>query len=193
MLEAIDPGWLRVSPEQVQMMVNTSTVRDRVLSLFESTRKTKGAPYEPGRFQIFLTDPPRDPNSPWHRGRFVRFMYSVEQEFGFCFTREEWDRRFSLDEFVSRIEEKLTNRQDARQYACRRLAQVRRLGLNQLFLQILFSTGVFAVAVISIRITAVRFLVVAVWAGVLATFACSWLKDYAHLKRIVNRTHDALG
>src|SRR5690349_8410569 len=86
-----------------QMAEKSAMIRDRVLNLFESARKAKGAPYEAERFQAFLTQPPRNLNGTIHRSRFARFMYSVEQEFGFCFTREEWERRFSLDEFVSRI------------------------------------------------------------------------------------------
>ncbi len=170
------------------MSAKSAEVRERVLSLFESARKAKGAAYEPERFQAFLTDPPRDPNRTWLRGPFVRFMYSVEQEFGFCFTREEWDRTFSFEEFVSRIEQKLGNPKQAHRFACSRFATAR--SLNQLFLQIFFATAIPAVALMSVRITAVRLLLLALWAGLVAMFVYSWFKDYGHLKKIVERSHD---
>ncbi len=175
------------------MAPQTPVVRDRVLSLFESVRKAKGAPYEPQRFQAFLTEPPQSPNRTIYRSRFVRFMNSVEEEFGFCFTREEWEERFSLDEFVSRIEKKVCNPDQARRFASARFARARRLGLNQLILQIFLATGVFVVAVISIRMAAVRFVLVALWAGLVTTFVYSWFKDCGHLKRILDRARDAMG
>jgi hypothetical protein len=118
-------------------------------------------------------------------------MYSIEQKFGFCFTREEWDRTFSVDEFVNLIEKKLASPKHAHRYACNRFAQARRP--DQLVLQICFVSPIFAVPIIGIRVPPVRWILVALWASLVATFAYSWFKDYGHLKKIVNRTRDATG
>jgi hypothetical protein len=53
-------------------------------------------------------------------------MESVELHFGICFTNEDWERGFSLDQFVEQIEAKVAKPEHSHRLACRRLKEARR-------------------------------------------------------------------
>ena len=80
-------------------------IRDRLLSIFEQTRQSPGARYEPERLLAFLTEPPepkgrRVADTFAGRRRFVRFMNAVQLHTGVCFTLEDWERGFGLDDLA---------------------------------------------------------------------------------------------
>lgn len=88
-------------------------VADIIRRLFEQARQAPGTPFEPDRFQAYLTAPPppmgrRVADSFAGRRRFVRFTESVQLELGVCFTVEEWERGVSLDDFFALLRAKLT-------------------------------------------------------------------------------------
>jgi hypothetical protein len=83
----------------------SGAVVNRLLSIFEQVRQSPRAPYEPERLLAFLTDPPaqegrRVADTFAGRRRFVRFMNTIQLEFEICFTLDEWDRGFSLEELT---------------------------------------------------------------------------------------------
>jgi hypothetical protein len=105
-----------------------SEIRASVLRLFEEARQDKAGPFEAGRFLAFLTHPPatngrRVSDTFAGRRRFVRFMESVQLEFGVCFTNEDWESGFTLDRFVERIVAKMAKPHLARRLAEERLAE----------------------------------------------------------------------
>lgn len=85
---------------------------ERVLQIFEASRQTPGTPYEPERLLAFLTDPPTDRGRMVRdtfsgRRRFVKFMEALQLELGICFTKEEWDRGYSLSQLTEGIQDEL--------------------------------------------------------------------------------------
>src|SRR6187431_453668 len=108
-------------------------VSEAVRRLFEDARKRKGAPVEEDRFLAYLTEPPaptgrRVADTFAGRFRFVRFMESVQLEFGICFTNQEWEMGVSLEKFAQLVAAKAAEPAAARRLADKRLreAQVRR-------------------------------------------------------------------
>lgn len=87
------------------------SVRDTIVNLFEAARQTQGAPYEADRFMAFLTTPPvpkgrRVADTFAGRRRYVRFIESVQLSCGLVFNNEEWERGYSLDDFVALVTQK---------------------------------------------------------------------------------------
>lgn len=80
-------------------------LRDAIAGIFQQVRQVPNAPYEPERFLAFLTAPPaagkRVADTFVGRRRFVRFMNAVQRELAICFTQEEWERGFGLDEVAA--------------------------------------------------------------------------------------------
>jgi hypothetical protein len=76
-------------------------VSEAVRRLFEDARKRKGAPVK--RTGFWPTSPSRRHNGRRvadtfaGRFRFVRFMESVQLEFGICFTNQEGDGRLARE------------------------------------------------------------------------------------------------
>jgi hypothetical protein len=105
-------------------------VKETVLRLFEDARKSKGAPVESDRFLAYLTNPPartgrRVADTFAGRFRYVRFMESVQLEFGICFTSNEWERGASLDDFAQLVLKKESEPVSARRLAEKRLQEAR--------------------------------------------------------------------
>ena len=80
-------------------------LRNVILGIFERARQSPNAPYEPERLLAFLTEPPaqkgrRVADTFAGRRRFVRFMNTVQLELRVCFTLDEWERGFGLDEMM---------------------------------------------------------------------------------------------
>jgi hypothetical protein len=110
--------------------VTHSEIHDTVVRLFESAREAKGSPYEPERILAYLTEPPaprrRSADTFAGRRRFVRFMDSLQLEFGVCFTSQEWDRGLGLDELVDLIQKKRASPKQQARLARKRLDEARR-------------------------------------------------------------------
>ena len=107
-----------------------TSVRDSIVRIFERTRRAPGAPYEPDRLLAFLSDPPAPGNrvadTVAARRRWVRFMNAVQLELGICFTQEEWDRGFGLDQLVKLASEKADKPEQQLRLARKRLEEARR-------------------------------------------------------------------
>jgi len=88
--------------------------RDVVLGIFEQVRQRPKEPYEPERLLAYLTEPApakgrRVADTFAGRRRFVRFMNAVQLELGICFTLEEWESGFGLDDMVTTAVAKIGN------------------------------------------------------------------------------------
>lgn len=178
------------------MPAETSDLRERVLALFEAARQAKGAGYEPERFLAFLTEPPARTGrrvADTFRGRryFVRFMESAQLEFGVCFTNEEWERGFSLDEFVERIANKLAKPEQAHRLACARLEEARRP--DEMIKVVLVATLLLMVPIMAFRHFMVRIAIALVWTGIMGTFARLSVIHRGHYKKLVARTGERTG
>ncbi|HEX6435190.1 MAG TPA: hypothetical protein VFZ87_13155 [Gemmatimonadales bacterium] len=106
-------------------------IRNRLLSLFEQERQSPGAAHDPERLLAFLTDPPapkggRVADTFAGRRRFVRFMNTIQLEFRICFTLEEWDRGFSLEDLAKLVAAKMAKPDPGLRLAQQRLAQARK-------------------------------------------------------------------
>jgi hypothetical protein len=109
---------------------STGDLRDRLLRIFEQTRQAPGTPYEAGRLLAFLTEPPartgrRVADTFPGRRRFVRFMHAVQLETGVCFTLEDWERGFGLDDLTNLVAAKMATPDQSLRLARRRLAEAR--------------------------------------------------------------------
>ena len=170
-------------------------VRDTVLRLFEDARKRKGAPVEPDRFLAFLTDPPapsgrRVADTFAGRVRFVRFMESVQLEFGICFTNAEWDKGLSLDDFVQLVLTKVTKPEQARRLANERLVAARRRRTDDPLKFGLLASPLL-VGVIWSSSWMLRALLVLPWALVVGGVIIFVLKDFRYAARLAARTGEA--
>jgi len=167
-------------------------VTEAVLRLFEAARKRKGAQLEPDRFLAFLTDPParsgrRVADTFAGRFRFVRFMESVQLEFGIYFTNTEWDKGPSLDAFTQLVLTKMAKPELARRRAeeglraarMRRTADPIKFGLLTAPLLV---GGMFASSWM------VRLLFVLPWALVVGGVTVLVLKDVRSAEKMVART-----
>jgi hypothetical protein len=86
-------------------------IHDAVVRQFEAARARPGTTYEPDRFLAHLTATPpvkgkRVADTFAGRRRLVRFYDAVQLDLGVCFTNEEWERGYSLTEFVALVETK---------------------------------------------------------------------------------------
>src|SRR5918993_4332462 len=106
-------------------------IRNRLLSIFEQVRQSPDAPYDSERLLAFLTDPPapegrRVADTFAGRRRFVRFMNTIQLESQICFTLEEWDRGFSLEELARLVAAKIAKPDQGLRLAKQRLDQARK-------------------------------------------------------------------
>ena len=111
--------------------LSSPNARHLLLGIFERTRQAPDAPFEPERLLAFLTDPPaaagrRVADTFGGRRRFVHFMNAVQLEAGICFTVEEWDRGFGLDDLAELVTAKMARPDRALRLAKQRLEQARR-------------------------------------------------------------------
>jgi hypothetical protein len=109
----------------------STDLRDRILSIFEKTRQAPGAPFEPERLLAFLTEPPapkgrRVADTFAGRRRFVGFMNAIQRDIGICFTVEEWDRGFGLDDLINIVAKKAVRPEQGLRLAQQRVEDARR-------------------------------------------------------------------
>mgnify|MGYP006908283423 CR=1 FL=1 len=110
----------------------SENVAEIVTKCFEAARENTGGPYEPERLLAYLTEPPaqtgrRVRDTFAGRRRFVRFMESLQIEFGICFTMKEWEQGFGLDEISRLIERKTTKPDSQARLALNREREARRM------------------------------------------------------------------
>jgi hypothetical protein len=114
----------------VTASASATELRGVILEIFEQARQSPKAPYEPERFLAFLTDPPpkrgrQVADTFAGKRRFVRFMNRVQLELGICFTLEEWERGFGLDELVDLAVAKIAKPSQGLRLAKQRLESAR--------------------------------------------------------------------
>jgi hypothetical protein len=115
---------------RVTAIPSANELRDAILDIFERVRQRPGAPYEPDRFLAFLTDPPpgkgrRVTDTFAGRRRLVRFMNGVQLALGICFTLDEWERGFGLDDAVQLVAAKIAKPSQGLRLAQQRLQAAR--------------------------------------------------------------------
>lgn len=90
------------------MEIPDNEVRSRVLQIYAACRKSPEAPYDEDRFLDHLLEPPAKPgrinDSFAGTRRLVRFMDSVQADFAVYFSVKDWETRFSLSQFIERIQ-----------------------------------------------------------------------------------------
>ena len=167
-------------------------VSEAVRRLFEDARKRKGAPVEEERFLAYLTDPPaptgrRVADTFAGRFRFVRFMESVQLEFGICFSNQEWERGVSLDQFATLVAAKAAEPGSARRLADKRLIEAQRRRTSDPLKFGLFASPALVVAMFSPSWT-LKVLFALSWALVVGVVTVVVLKDVRYAGRLVART-----
>lgn len=173
-------------------MADTSNeLRHRILSIFELTRQSPGAPFESERLLAFLTDPPasqgrRVADTFAGRRRFVRFMNAIQRDAGICFTLEEWDRGFGLDELTQLVARKAARPEQGLRLAQQRVKEARarqvadpvKFGLLTLPLLVMAGLTGSWVARIGLPLT---------WAGIVAGVAALCRADLRYSQELVSR------
>ena len=165
-------------------------MRDLIVRTFEQTRATPGAPYEPERLLAFLTSTPvpvkRVADTFAGRRRWVRFMNAVQLELGVCFTQEEWDRGFGLDELVDLAGAKRAKPDQQLRLAKKRLEEARRRRTSDpikfaLLLAPILIGAVFADSWL------VKVILLVLWIGGVGAVTAFVLSDVRYSRELVNR------
>lgn len=165
-------------------------VRETVRRLFENARKRKGSPAEHDRFLAYLTHPParagrgvRDTFA--GRFRYVRFMESVQLEFGICFTNAEWDKGLSLEAFTALVFTKATK--PPSRLARERLDAARRRRVSDPLKIAVFATPLLLAMKLSSE-WPLRVLLLIPWGLFVGGAIVLALKDVRYAERLVART-----
>src|SRR5918994_3506787 len=166
-------------------------IRNWLLSIFEQVRQSPGAPYEPERLLAFLTDPPaaegrRVADTFAGRRRFVRFMNTIQLEFGICFTLEEWDRGFSLANLANLVVATIAKPDRVLRLARQRLDQARRRRIVE---PVKFGLLAFPLLVVAGFADSWpgRIAFALVWAGIVAGVAAFSFSDVRYSRELVSR------
>lgn len=166
---------------------------DVVVRTFEAVRQAPGAPYDPDRLPAYLTEPPeptgrRVSDTFAGRRRFVKFMETLQLEFGICFTNEEWERGFGLVDLTRVIEAKPARRPHQARLAARRVLEARHALVGEPIKFGILSGAVLAAAGAATRSVAVYVLLGTVWVAVVRAVAAVNVSGYGYAKRLAERT-----
>ena len=173
------------------MPQGSTDLRDQILSVFERTRQSPGASFEPDRLLAFLTDPPaptgrRVRDTFGGRRRFVRFMNTIQRDVGICFTIEEWDRGFGLDDLTSLVAKKAGRPEQGLRLARQRVEEARR---RQVADPLKFGLLTFPFLVVAALTGswAVRTTLLVGWAAVVCGVAAVCRADLRYSEELVSR------
>ena len=155
-------------------------------------RQSKGGQYDPDRFLAFLTEVPapagkRVADTFKGRRRFVHFMEAVQMEFAVCFSNEDWERGFTMDEFVERIETKIAKPAEAHRLAQRRLQEAR-MSLKNEPVKFGLLTIPLLIAAVALHPIWLRILLGLIWIGVTGAVLIANTRGYKYAQRLVART-----
>ena len=169
----------------------TTEIRDRVLTIFEQTRQSPGAPFEPERLLASLTAPlapkgRRVADTFGGRRRFVGFMNTIQRDIGICFTLDEWDRGFGLDDLTKLVAEKAARPDQSLRLAQRRLEQARKRQVADPVKFALLTFPLLVVAAVTDSWVA-RIAFSLAWAGVVGSVAAFCLADLRYSQELVSR------
>jgi hypothetical protein len=170
---------------------STNDVRNRLQRIFEQTRQTSGAPYEPERLLAFLTEPPapkgrRVADTFAGRRRFVRFIHAVQMDAGICFTLEEWERGLALDELATTVAAKMAKPEQALRLAKQRLEEARRRRVAD---PVKFGLLTFPLLVVAglADSWAARIACALLWTGIVAGVAALSISEVRYTRELVSR------
>jgi hypothetical protein len=173
------------------MDTNGSEIRETILRLFEAARQTPGASCEPERFLAHLTTPPASTgrlvaDTFAGRRRFVRFMDALQLEMGVCFTNEEWERGFGVDELVRLVEAKRGSPEPQLRLAEKR-AREARAALVAEPARIGFLAACLLAVPAVVGNMAIRVPLVLLWLATTGTVALVSARQRRHAQRLVAR------
>jgi hypothetical protein len=118
------------------------------------------------------------------RRRFVHFIQTLQLEFGICFTLEEWERGFGIDELVALIAAKRSHPDNALRLAKQRLKESRVQILDGAIQFGLITSPLLVVAFVSGRAVA-KAVLIALWLLIVGTVLRFSARDYWYAKALV--------
>lgn len=119
------------------------------------------------------------------RRRFVRFMEAVQLEFGICFTTEEWERGFRLDDLVRLVGEKMRHPRAAQRLARKRLEEARATLRGDPLKFGIFTAPLLLAAFASHPV--VKVLPVVLWFVIVAVVVSVTRREYRYARELVRR------
>ena len=82
-------------------------IKDKILEIFNSERKNPSADFNESHFMDFLTYPahPKNTIKNSFKGvrKYYRFMDKLELEFGICFSLQDLDKYYSVDQLCKKV------------------------------------------------------------------------------------------
>jgi len=172
--------------------VTSPEIQDAVLRLFDAARQSPEATFERERFLAYLTSPPastgrRVADTFAGRRRLVRFMDSVQLEFGICFTNEEWERGLGVAEFTSLVDAKRANPKQAERLAAKRLQDAQRSRTDEP-IKFAILAGVLLAVPAAVGGVVVRSLMVLLWIAITVGVVLITGRQYQYARKLVART-----
>ena len=103
-------------------------MKDQVLKIFESIRDTPHAPFEEENFMQYLVKNPSGRLKNTFKGarKYFDFMEKLEQAFSICWSVDDLDKLWSLNQLLERIQEKQTNITDTKKLVTKRIYEIKR-------------------------------------------------------------------
>jgi hypothetical protein len=173
-------------------VVANEEMTDTIAHLFEQTRESGGQPYEPERFLAYLTVPApkgkRCADTFAGRRRLVRFMHAVQLAFGICFTNEEWENGYSLDEFVALIAAKASKPETAIRLAEKRLRESK---VHRVDSPVKFGVFLspFLVGALLFSQPYLKAILAAVYVTPLGWVVMATQREYSYARKLIDRLH----
>lgn len=162
--------------------------------LFEEARQDGRNGYDPERFLAYLTSPPASRGGQCAdtfraRRRYVRFMKSVELNFRICFTTQEWDRAYTMNDFVLLVEKKGLQRKTAVRLAERRVAESRTDRLASI-LKIALLGSPLVVGAFSASRGVLRMLLLIAWLAIVAGIAFVTWQECSYARKLLRKIRE---
>jgi hypothetical protein len=173
------------------LTLSRSEILAAITRLFEKARQANSETYDAKRFLAFLTAPPapggnRVADTFAGRRRFVRFMQSVQLQFGICFTNQEWERGYTLEDFANLVEAKIKRPADADKLSQKRLRESR----NSLVTDPL-KFGLFAIPILvasfAMHNVLARIILALTWIGIVSLSLFLNMQVYFYSKKLLAR------
>ena len=172
-------------------MSDCRQIQDAVTRHFEAARECPGTACDPARFLAHLTRVPpkkgrRGADTFAGRRRLVRFVHAVQLDFGICLTNQEWERGYTLEEFVTLVEKKV-GKPDAAARLGRERVRAARMHLTDTPLKFgLLASPLLAAAVFTPRIVP-RLICGVLWLTIAGGVGFIAWRDYAYHRTLEDR------
>jgi hypothetical protein len=166
-------------------------IEEAVSRHFETARARPGTTYDRDRFLAYLTHTPatkgrRVADTFAGRRRFVRFIELVQLDLGVCFTNAEWERGYSLDDFVSLVDAKVS-KPDAAARLARDRVRSARAHLIDAPIKFGIISALLLVAAVFASHTAVRVLLAVMWCAITGGVAHLAWREYTYSRTLLQR------